>query len=111
MVAAPPNSANEPEDPQGLIGQVLAMGAEFPGPAGDVLLSWLLDLKDRADPAKAAARLIERHGLAGPPFPPGPLGELIRLLHETARYSPEQLSEMGGRRRGGRRGRVPAGRL
>ena len=49
-------SANcKPEDPQGLIRQVLAMGEEFPGPAGDVLLSWLLDLKDRADPAKAAA--------------------------------------------------------
>ena len=105
MVAASPNPVNEPEDPQGLIGQVLAMGAEFPGPAGDVLLSWLLDLKDRSDPAKAAARLIERHGLAGPPFPLGPLGELIRLLHETARYPAEQLSDMGGRRRGGRRGR------
>ena len=106
MTAASTNPANEPDDPQGLIRQVLAMGAEFPGPAGDVLLSWLLELKDRQDPAKAAARLIERHGLSGPPFPPGPLGELIRLLHETARYSPEQLSDMGGRRRGGRRGRT-----
>jgi hypothetical protein len=105
MLTISPTPANEPEDPQGLIGQVLAMGADFPGPAGDVLLSWLLDLKDRADPAKAAALLIERHGLTGPPFPPGPLGELIRLLHETARYPAEQLSDMGGRRRGGRRGR------
>jgi hypothetical protein len=106
MAAASPNSANEPEDPQGLIRQVLAMGSEFPGPAGDVLLSWLLELKDRADPATAAAVLIERHGLTGPPFPPGPLGELIGLLHETARYSAERLNDMGGRRRGGRRGRV-----
>jgi hypothetical protein len=106
MTAASPNPASDPDDPQGLIGQVLAMGAEFPGPAGDVLLSWLLELKDRDDPAKAATRLIERHGLIGPPFPPGPLGELIRLLHETARYSPDQLSDRGGRRRGGRRGRT-----
>lgn len=106
MTAPTPNPAKEPEDPQGLIRQVLAMGAEFPGPAGDVLLSWLLELKDRVDPAEAAASLIERHGLEGPPFPPGPLGELIRLLHETARFSPDQLREMGGRRRGGRRGRA-----
>ena len=105
MAAASPNPENGPDDPQGLIGQVLAMGAEFPGPAGDILLSWLLDLKDRTEPSKAAARLIERHGLAGPPFPPGPLGELIRLLHETARHSPEQLQDMVKRRRGGRRGR------
>jgi hypothetical protein len=101
--------ANPPEDPQGLIGQVLAMGEEFPGPAGDVLLSWLLDLKDRADPAKAAAVLIERHKLGGPPFSPGPRGELIRLLHETARYTPEQLHTVGGRRRGGAMGRRKSG--
>jgi hypothetical protein len=106
MTAATTNPTNELDDPQGLIGQVLAMGAEFPGPANDVLLSWLLELKDRADPAEAAARLIARHRLSGPPFPPGPLGELIRLLHETARYSPDQLNDMAGRRRGGRRGRL-----
>ena len=58
----------EPEDPNSLIRQVLEMGEEFPGPAGDVLLSWLLDLKERVDPALAAQRLIERHGLPGPPF-------------------------------------------
>ncbi len=105
MTDAQSATDNEPEDPHGLIRQVLAMGEEFPGPAGDVLLSWLLDLKDRTDPAAAAGRLIERHGLAGPPFPSGPLGELVRLLHETARYSPERLIELSGRRRGGHRGR------
>ena len=78
------------------------MGEEFPGPAGDVLLSWLLELKDRADPAKAAASLIERHKLAGPPYPPGPRGELIRLLHETARYTPEQLQPLAAAGAAGR---------
>jgi hypothetical protein len=100
---------SDPDDPNGLIGQVLAMGDEFPGPAGDVLLSWLLALKEQADPAAAAARLIERHGLSGPPFPPGPLGEFIGMLHETARYSPERLNDLGSERRGGRRGRPKPG--
>jgi hypothetical protein len=94
-----------PEDPQGLIGQVLAMGEEFPGPANDVLLSWLLELKDRVDPAAAAATLIKRHGLSGPPFPNTPRGELIRLLHETMRYSPDRLRAVSGHRRGGAQGR------
>jgi hypothetical protein len=103
-------NAPEAEDPQGLIRQVLAMGEEFPGPARDVLLSWLLELKDRVDPGSAAAILIERHSLSGPPFPATPRGELIRLLHETMRYSTAELSEAGGRRRGGARGRrEPAG--
>jgi hypothetical protein len=59
----------EPEDPNSLIRQVLEMGDEFPGPAGDVLLSWLLDLKERVAPALAVRRLIERHGLPGLPSP------------------------------------------
>ncbi len=106
---APSNASGEPEDPHGLIRQVLAMGDEFPGPAGDVLLSWLLELKDRLDPATAARTLIERHGLGEGALPQGPLGELIRLLRETAQYSPERLGELAGRRRGGRRGRTTAG--
>ena len=84
------------------------MGEEFPGPAGDVLLSWLLQLKDRMDPAQAARTLIERHGLAEAQLPPGPLGELVRLLRETATYSPERLGELARRRRAGRR-RTTAG--
>ncbi len=108
-MASPSDASGEPEDPHGLIRQVLAMGEEFPGPAGDVLLSWLLQLKDRMEPAVAAKTLIERHGLAEAALPPGPLGELVRLLRETALYSPERLSELASRRRGGRRGRTTAG--
>src|SRR5437016_14658000 len=99
MAARSRKPVNEPDDPHGLIGQVLAMGADFPGPAGDILLSWLLDLKDRTERSKAAANLIERHGLAGRPFPPGPLGELIRLLHQAARHSPDRPQYRALRRR------------
>ncbi|HZT18808.1 MAG TPA: hypothetical protein VFA23_05350 [Dongiaceae bacterium] len=95
----------EPDDPHGLIRQVLEMGESFPGPAGDVLLSWLLQLKDRIDPAAAARRLIERHRLPGPPFADNPRGRLIRLLHETATCSAERLESLAAGRRGGRRGR------
>ena len=63
-----PKPVPEPEDPNSLIRQVLEMGEEFPGPAGDVLLSWLLDLKERVDPALAAQRLIERHAPARAPL-------------------------------------------
>ena len=47
------------EDPVGLIGQALAMGAEFPGPAEDVLLSWILKLDPEIDP------LSDLHGSSG----------------------------------------------
>jgi hypothetical protein len=97
------------EDPNRLIQQVLEMGEEFPGPAGDVLLSWLLGLKERIDAAEAARRLIERHRLPGPPFAPTPRGQLIRMLHETATYSAERLEGLTGRRRG-RRGTPPVQR-
>lgn len=99
----------DPEDPKGLIRQILEMGEDFPGPAGDVLLSWLLDLKDKADPAEAARRLIERHGLPGPPFADSHRGRLIRLLHETATYSPDRLEDLALRRRVGRRARAGHG--
>ena len=39
-----------PEDPVGLIGQALAMGSDFPGPAEDVLLSWMMKLDPAVDP-------------------------------------------------------------
>src|SRR5262249_1113746 len=87
------------EDPNRLIQQVLDMGEEFPGPAGDILLSWLLGLGERIDAAEAARRLIERHRLPGAPFATSPRGQLIRMLHETATYSAERLEALPGRRR------------
>ena len=37
------------------------MGAEFPGPAEDLLLSWILSLPAEADAPAIAALLAERH--------------------------------------------------
>jgi hypothetical protein len=92
-----------PEDPVGLIGQALAMGPEFPGPAEDVLLSWMLKLDASVDPIAAAAALIRRYGVAEGPLPEGEAGKLIRLLRETAACPPGAA----GRRRG-RRSRPPS---
>ena len=69
-----------PEDPVGLIGQALAMGAEFPGPAEDVLLSWMLKLDAAIDPIAAAATILRHHGLAQGELPPGERGKLTQDL-------------------------------
>ena len=89
------------EDPVGLIGQALAMGTEFPGPAEDVLLSWILKLDPDLDPAAAAAVLVRHYGVAEGPLPPGESGKLIRLLRETA------AAPSAGKAAGRRRGRQP----
>jgi hypothetical protein len=92
------------EDPVGLIGQALAMGAEFPGPAEDVLLSWILKLDPEIDPPSAAAVLVRHYGVAEGPLPPGEGGKLIRLLRETAA---SHSGQPGRARR--RRARPPRG--
>jgi hypothetical protein len=61
------------DDPGGLIREVIELGADFPGPAGDVLLSWLLRLEAGKDPAEGAC------------------GELIGLLREVSEYGAERL--------------------
>ncbi len=48
-------------DPKRLIEQAFEMGAEFPGPAEDLLLSWILSLPADADAPAIAALLAERH--------------------------------------------------
>ena len=99
-----PGDAPLREDPVGLIGQALAMGAEFPGPAEDVLLSWMLKLDAAVEPSAAAATLIRHYGVADGPLPKGEAGKLIRLLRETASCPPDQLDRSRGRR--GRRPRA-----
>jgi hypothetical protein len=76
-----------PHDPDDLIGQVLAMGSEFKGPAEDVLFSWLITLPADVDPAVAANHLLDAHNLRTGEPPAGPIGRLWQLLRETAAFS------------------------
>lgn len=83
------------------------MGPEFPGPAEDALLSWMLRLDDTIEPAAAARHLLDRYGRNGGPPGPGALGEPVRLLRETADYPdprPRRLARRGERRLRPRRG-------
>jgi len=92
-----------PHDPNGLIGQVLEMGAEFSGPAEDVLFSWLISLAPDVDPAVAANRLLDEHKLRDGSVPDGALGRLWTLLRETALFPDERLNAAAARRRASRR--------
>jgi len=94
---------HSPEDPGGLIREVLDLGPEFPGPARDVLLTWMMRLDEDADPSAAARALIARYGLDHTPSKAGPCAELVALLRETATYPQERLNShlCRPRRRGG----------
>lgn len=89
-----------PDDPGGLIAEALALGADFPGPAEDLLLAWSLRLADDLPAQEAAKQLIERLGLANA-TPAGAAGRLVELLRQTAAAD----GTKSGRRRGGWRGR------
>lgn len=92
-------------DPKRLIEQAFEMGAEFPGPAEDLLLSWMLSLPVDADaPGIAgilATRYRQRLSALGEIGAKHPIVRLHLLLEQTAAAGTE-----GARgRRGGRRGR------
>ena len=91
-----------PHDPDLLIAQVLAMGAEFIGPAEDIIFSWLITLAPDIDPAAAANKLLDDHNLRTGPVPPGPLGRVWTLLRETAAYPDSRLRSSAPARRGRR---------
>lgn len=91
---------DSPEDPQGIIKMSLEMGAEFPGPAEDVLLAWTLRLGEDADVPAAARKLIADYGVAEMPAGNEQHARLIELLKETAKGR-----EIQARRRGGAAGR------
>ncbi|MGH6891134.1 MAG: hypothetical protein ACREEP_02630, partial [Dongiaceae bacterium] len=73
------------QDPKRLIEQAFEMGAEFPGPAEDLLLSWMLSLPLAADVPAIAAALAERHraGVADLAAT-HPARRLLTLLEQTA---------------------------
>ncbi len=91
-----------PFDPQLLIRQVLDMGAEFPGPAEDILLSWILSLDRALDPAAAAQQLIDAYGLEIPADHRATL-RLRDLILQTARFPDGALPSQAAARRRGRR--------
>ncbi|MDH3472811.1 MAG: hypothetical protein OEM59_03880 [Rhodospirillales bacterium] len=94
---------DSPDDPGGLIKQALDMGPEFPGPAEDILLAWMLRLGADHDAVAAAGRLIETYGIAEGPVPADATGKLVELLRQTAQCPPERLGDELRRRRGGPR--------
>lgn len=84
------------DDPGGLIHEALAAGADFAGPAEDLLLAWTLRLGDSVDPRAAARRLLDARALAEGPLPEGAAGQLVALLRQTA-----EAQLIAKRRRGG----------
>lgn len=88
---------NSEDDPGGLLREVIELGPAFPGPAKDLLLSWVLRLDAGKDPAEVAKRLLEAYGIAEGPLPKNACGELIGLLRETANYGLEKLRTREGR--------------
>ena len=96
---------DSPDDPGGLIKEVLDMGAEFPGPAEDILVAWMLRLGQGQDPAEAARRLLDSYGIAEGELPDDARGRVIGLLRQAAEFPQDRLAGHMGRRSGRRRGR------
>ena len=93
---------HSPDDPGGLIREALDMGADFPGPAEDLILAWMLGLGVDRDPAHAARRLIDSYALADTPPPQDESGRIIEMLRQTAQFPKERLSGQLRDRRAGR---------
>ena len=89
------------DDPKSLIFEAFSMGPEFPGPAEDLLLSWMLSLDVATDPRAAAQRLMARHAADPSTFDNPHIRKLADLLGQAAASDPAA--------RGGR-GRVAARR-
>lgn len=90
-------------DPKRLIEQAFEMGAEFPGPAEDLLLSWILSLPAEAHVPAIAAQLAERHRAAVAHLAVNhPARRLLILLEQTASAGTARAQG----RRGGRRGKA-----
>jgi hypothetical protein len=90
---------HSPDDPGGLIFEVLQAGDDYTGAAEDIILTWMLGLDDDQDPAATARQLLEAYGCNGAALPGGSAGRLIQLLRETAEASPERPAKRSRRRR------------
>ena len=77
------------------------MGDEFPGPAEDMLLSWMLSLDTATDARSAAAQLLTRYEAAATQTANPHVARLVDLLRQTAAAESN---------RAGGRGRVAARR-
>lgn len=94
---------HSPDDPGGVIREVLLMGPDFPGPAEDVIVAWTLRLGVDRDPADAAKQLLATYELAEGPLPDGACGKLVDLLRQAAGsrdLAANRPVRRGGRRRG-----------
>jgi hypothetical protein len=85
----------DPLDPKSLLEQAFEMGDEFPGPAEDLLLSWLLSLASDQPPAEAAKTLLPRYtALIAGKSDTAPIVKLHRLLEQVA-VSPPAAPKRG----------------
>ena len=82
-------AARNPLDPKAILEQAFDMEDEFPGPAEDLLLSWLLSLGTDQQPATAAAALLPRYAerMVGKKDTL-PIVKLHRLLEQVATSPP-----------------------
>jgi hypothetical protein len=88
-------AAANPLDPKSLLEQAFEMEDEFPGPAEDLLLSWLLSLGSDQVPAEAAAALLPRYsGRVEGKDDALPIVKLHRLLEQVA-ISPPATARRG----------------
>lgn len=94
------------DDPGGLIHDVLEAGADFAGPAEDVILTWTLRLGAGRDPAEAAKRLLAAYGVAEGPLPRGAAGRVVEMLRQAASYPEDRLRRHVRPKRQGRRRRA-----
>jgi hypothetical protein len=96
------NSSSNPLDPKSILQQAFEMDEEFPGPAEDLLLSWLLSLGTDQPPAIAAATLLPRYSsqLSGK-SEALPIVKLHKLLEQVALSppAPARRGRLSGRTR------------
>ena len=105
MTGRPAETAEAAADPKRLIEQAFEMGAEFPGPAEDLLLSWMLSLPLDADAPAIAASLAVRYRPALEALGDVGARHPIQRLHLPLQQTAEAGANAGRGRRGGRRTR------